>query len=1710
MSSDGEDEDNRGTMRNFLFGNVNQDGELEDDYLDEDAKESLAALEDEQLGLSVDGIQDLQKSRGKGNSPSEGQQAKAKDAASYSDEEELAADEDPHPAPRPAPVKTTLPAGLLQAAHAAAAAGRRQQAAAPTQQPAAQRSAGPRMSSAVAAQLAKAKAAGIDLPVLATDGRGALLRFSELFGAQLTASSTLEGTDDALAASKPVLRPVRAPRAEANKGEDVVLDDVDDEEQALHLQGAGVVGLMSADEEGEHGSEAEEEEEEEGEEEAQAAPQQPEPQQAQREEQHAALAQRRRTKRVRGGEPFVPGPASLDQEGGFAAVPDASFEAAHQQEWEAGILWESDKEAGQDAEAAPESEATGNDPGQIGPLALVAPANASMPPAAPRPPRFAPPGQLGPLPATTAGEGSHKAAVRLHPQQLRLDAPSPSAAPASGADPTAMEVDGQPSPPDTQALAVPDGEAQVAAAARSVPPRSPLPQVLREYNRWLVGDQWLSEVVWDGRESLAGYRPRLLLDMNDPRMVFEMMRGHDKAPWDNAPATVRPALPKITPVLAQLQTGRQGEAEALLARYNVSKDHLYSQKSRRKEKGLQASFCKHALPASTFSTLPVKHTNKPEMAHRPVGYWTPLQLQTKPAEQGGLVPVKLSSLVCAQNSPLSQTFKDVNLQQTTGGQLWEQAKAGKFGKVGDEKVTLYQRGAIPRKIKPTAPLGGPNTTPELPFEVAAVFTQLKPLPSSLANTVPDPSSGMPNKPPGAFAKKKDLTARDGHIVLLEYVEEHPLLLARPGMGVRLTTFYRKRSPTDAGHQKLANPEEAWRVGHIDPLQPDDDPPFLGDIKPGAAQLAVEANMFRSAAFPYPPAHTDFLVVRNAAGALAVRELTGTLIVGQQEPHIRVPAPHSKDAKELEERRLVALVTRELRNRMAKWDKRRKGQPPGVSVQDLLDLFKGLTDAVVRRCLRDKCECEPRGDGDEEEDTYVLRLGAQPPVEGELRKMITPDQWCAYESKILSQIRTSAMGCREPDRINALPMDKFKLAAEQLPQDPTMAKAVAALELAARGTSWTLTDNFISCIMEQRGALALQGPGDPSGRGRGVSFMKEARKPMEEAKPAGLQKREVGSIMGTAADLRRLSMDKAREALKKFGLQDEQLEGLTRWNLIALVRNFSSAAAADDSEIGKQFGSKYARATRMSQVELQLLRQRTCQQIFDRQAAALGSVGEDDTEEEDEEEDNFGDELENLLAEDEDKPDAKAKKATMPTDEAEEEALMREMREEGLTSGAAAEAGPSRPKGPKPKLEAAAGDRRVRRTITYTQEGGATATREVIYTNRDQIFTLNSMFARDGKEGTAAMGWGSRTIKGGASRKGGASAAQQAGGKARKAGKPKLGTRVCTSCGGVGHNKNSRNCPNSSNYQPPTARQGREPGSDEEEEDPEALFKPLPSKSRGGAKRRQSTEGGAGGSKRQRAEGGEEAPRLAKARSLKAANTGRKALNRLLAKILADVKKASPANEIQAFKLAVDKRQAPDYNTWVATGDEMHLDRIASKLRNNKYASRQEFLNDCHQILKNATAYNTPGAGAHGYPALIGHAQALWQRCQEEVVVMDAELAEAEALVRQEAAGGPGEGGAGGEGGPLPVQEAPTHWLECNSCGRWRITTAEVVAAFENKNWYCSDNFTRPGASCDDPPDPGSDAQDGGEQLPDPMAVEGGEGMNADGQMDGDGSALPAM
>ena len=51
-------------------------------------------------------------------------------------------------------------------------------------------------------------------------------------------------------------------------------------------------------------------------------------------------------------------------------------------------------------------------------------------------------------------------------------------------------------------------------------------------------------------------------------------------------------------------------------------------------------------------------------------------------------------------------------------------------------------------------------------------------------------------------KRADFTLLEDSVVLVEFAERQPLLQSRPGMGLRLVTFYRRSDAGDAGHKAL--------------------------------------------------------------------------------------------------------------------------------------------------------------------------------------------------------------------------------------------------------------------------------------------------------------------------------------------------------------------------------------------------------------------------------------------------------------------------------------------------------------------------------------------------------------------------------------------------------------------------------------------------------------------------------------------------------------------------------------------------------------------------------------------------------------------------------------------------------------------------------------------------------------------------------------------
>ncbi|PWA89579.1 HAC13 protein (HAC13) [Artemisia annua] len=729
-------------------------------------------------------------------------------------------------------------------------------------------------------------------------------------------------------------------------------------------------------------------------------------------------------------------------------------------------------------------------------------------------------------------------------------------------------------------------------------------------NKDLLDGTWMDRIVWDPQQSVP--KPKLLLDLQDEQMLFEVLDNKDGEHLQlhaGAMITTRSADSAGGELLEPHGYGGQSGGK-----FNISNDKFYSNrkssqqqlKSHSKKRAGHGVKVLHSIPALKLQTMKVKLSNK-DLAyfHRPKALWHPHENVVALKEQGTLL----------ERGSMKVVLKSL------GG------KGSKLH-VNAEETVLSVKGKATKKLdfKPSEPVKIIYSGKELEDEKSLAEQDVRP--NSLLHLVRTrihllpkaqklPGENKSLRPPGAFKKKSDLSARDGHVFLMEYCEERPLLLGNPGMGARLCTYYQKVSPGDqAGTHLRSGPNN---LGNVLTLDPADKSPFLGDIKPGSTQSCLETNMYRAPVYPHKVSSTDYLLIRSAKGKLSLRRIDRIYAVGQQEPHMEVMSPASKVLQTYNMNRLLVFMYREFRACQ------KRGLAPAIRANELSALFANVAEIPLRKRLKVFCDFQ-RG-------SWVMKRNFRIPLEEELRRLVTPEHVCAFESMLAGMYRLKRLG------ISMTHPAGLSAAMNQLPDEAIALAAASHIERELQITPWNLSSNFVACTNQDRGnleRLEITGVGDPSGRGLGFSYVRTAPKaPVSNA----VAKKKVPinrgglTVTGTDADLRRLSMKAAREVLMKFNVPEDQIAKLTRWHRIAMIRKLSSEQAASGVQVDSSTISKYARGQRMSFLQLQQQTREKCQEIWDRQVQNLSAIDGEENEsdvEANSDLDSFAGDLENLL------------------------------------------------------------------------------------------------------------------------------------------------------------------------------------------------------------------------------------------------------------------------------------------------------------------------------------------------------------------------------------------------------------------------------------------------------------------------------------------------
>ncbi|XP_047975117.1 transcription initiation factor TFIID subunit 1 [Salvia hispanica] len=733
-------------------------------------------------------------------------------------------------------------------------------------------------------------------------------------------------------------------------------------------------------------------------------------------------------------------------------------------------------------------------------------------------------------------------------------------------------------------------------------------------NTDVVKGSWIDNVIWDPHQSIA--KPKLILDLQDDQMLFELSDTKDTEHLRlhaGAMIVARSLHPSSGDVL---DLHNHGILSA--GRFNISNDKFYSNRkssqqlrSHSKKRPVHGLKVLHSVPALKLQTMKAKLSNK-DIAnfHRPKALWYPHDIEVSLKEQGRLVTQGSMKIILKSLGGKGSKLH-VDAEETIASVKAKASKKLDFKL--SEPVKIYYSG---RELDDNKSLAEQNVHSNSVLHLVRTKIHLLPRAQKL------PGENKSLRPPGAFKKKSDLSVKDGHVFLMEYCEERPLLLGNPGMGARLCTYYQKSAPGDQMGNLMRNGDNG--LGSVVTLDPADKSPFLGDIKPGASQSCLESNMYRAPIFQHKVPLTDYLLVRSPKGKLSIRRIDRIDVVGQQEPHMEVMSPGSKGVQFYIMNRVLVHMYREFRAC------EKRGLRPSIRSDELVSQFRNLSETFLRKRLKN---CADLQRGPHGQYLWVMKRSFRIPSEEELRRMVTPENVCAYESMQAGLYRLKRLGITRL----TLPAG-LSSAMNQLPDEAITLAAASHIERELQITPWNLSSNFVSCTNQDREnieRLEITGVGDPSGRGLGFSYVRTT--PKAPIPNSMVKKKTVigkgTTVTGTDADLRRLSMEAARELLLKFNVPEEQIAKLTRWHRIALIRKLSSEQAASGVKVDPTTVSKFARGQRMSFLQLQQQTREKCQEIWDRQFQSLCAADGEENESESEANsdlDSFAGDLENLL------------------------------------------------------------------------------------------------------------------------------------------------------------------------------------------------------------------------------------------------------------------------------------------------------------------------------------------------------------------------------------------------------------------------------------------------------------------------------------------------
>lgn len=179
---------------------------------------------------------------------------------------------------------------------------------------------------------------------------------------------------------------------------------------------------------------------------------------------------------------------------------------------------------------------------------------------------------------------------------------------------------------------------------------------------------------------------------------------------------------------------------------------------------------------------------------------------------------------------------------------------------------------------------------------------------------------------------EDLSGKDGDIILCEMSEEHPPLVMQVGMATKIKNYYKRKPGKDGGAPDYEFGETAFSQQS----------PFLGNLAPGQSLQTLENNLYRAPIYKHDLPDTDFLIIRTRNNYF-IREVNTIFTVGQLLPLFEVPGPNSKKANNFIRDFLQVFIYRQFY--------KSTDNPKRIKMEDVKKAFPSHSESSIRKRLK---------------------------------------------------------------------------------------------------------------------------------------------------------------------------------------------------------------------------------------------------------------------------------------------------------------------------------------------------------------------------------------------------------------------------------------------------------------------------------------------------------------------------------------------------------------------------------------------------------------------------------------------------------------------------------------------------------------------------------------------------------------------------------------